>query len=296
MRIYADLARGIERLGGFGGRSDVLAESMTYGGDPHSYMQQLGWMAAAGVEDVKAAGRTWLGAGIRHYTLTVVPYPKLDEGGDSSGSLAGAGTRGSGDGDRIPRDPARDLAQRPAGPPARTARRAARPDGARGRRRIRLRCRTTRRAWRRWRSTFSTTAPTTRDTFRIADELDALGATISTDSSLDFSYVRLKALAPTLRGALDVYADVVLRAGFPENLVELEKRSRLARIAQERVQPTAAALRIVPGLLYGVEHPYGKPGTGSGFESTVQALHPLGSGLLASPVVPARLVDLDRDG
>ena len=46
---------------------------------------------------------------------------------------------------------------------------------------------------------------TTRDTFRIADELDAIGARISTGSSLDLSFVRLQALSSSLApGARDL--------------------------------------------------------------------------------------------
>ncbi|HEX8354230.1 MAG TPA: pitrilysin family protein, partial [Pyrinomonadaceae bacterium] len=44
-RTLADFLRGIERLGGFGGRSDVLAESMTYGGSPEAYLDKLEVMA-----------------------------------------------------------------------------------------------------------------------------------------------------------------------------------------------------------------------------------------------------------
>ncbi|MGH9903297.1 MAG: M16 family metallopeptidase, partial [Pyrinomonadaceae bacterium] len=40
-RTLADFLRGIERLGGFGGRSDVLAESQTYGGSPDAYLDKL---------------------------------------------------------------------------------------------------------------------------------------------------------------------------------------------------------------------------------------------------------------
>ena len=47
-------SRGIERLGGFGGRSDVLAESMTYGGTPDAYLDRLERLATATPAEVKA--------------------------------------------------------------------------------------------------------------------------------------------------------------------------------------------------------------------------------------------------
>jgi zinc protease len=113
---------------------------------------------------------------------------------------------------------------------------------------------------------------TTRDTFRISDELDKLGARLTTGSSLDLSLVGLRALPKSLPAALDLFGDVVIHPAFPQEQVELGKRQRLAQIAQEKAQPVAAAMRIVPTLLYSDTHAYGKPLTGSGYEHTVQSL------------------------
>jgi zinc protease len=80
-RTLADFLRGIERLGGFGGRSDVLAESMTYGGSPDAYLDGLERMANAAPAEVRAAGQKWLRA--NHYTLLVKPFPKVAAGKSS---------------------------------------------------------------------------------------------------------------------------------------------------------------------------------------------------------------------
>ena len=112
----------------------------------------------------------------------------------------------------------------------------------------------------------------TRDTFRIADELDALGARITTASSLDLSFVRLQALPRHLAPSLSLFADVILNPSFPADMVELAKRRRLAQIAQEQANPVPAVLRVVPALLFGAGHAYGNPLTGSGYEKTVSAL------------------------
>ena len=113
---------------------------------------------------------------------------------------------------------------------------------------------------------------TTRDTFRIADELDAIGARISTGSSLDLSFVRLQALSSTLAPALAIYSDVVLRPSFPQAMVDLARKRRLAQIGQEKATPVQAATRVMPPLLYGAGHGYGNPLSGSGFERTVEAI------------------------
>jgi zinc protease len=75
-----------------------------------------------------------------------------------------------------------------------------------------------------------------------------------------------------LSASLDLFGDIVLHPAFPQEQVDLGKRQRLAQIAQEKAQPVAAALRIVPTLLYSDTHAYGKPLTGSGYEHTVQSL------------------------
>ena len=55
--ILADFARGAERLGGFGGRSDILAESMTFDGRPDGYLDRLERVATATPADVRADRR-----------------------------------------------------------------------------------------------------------------------------------------------------------------------------------------------------------------------------------------------
>jgi zinc protease len=74
-RILSTFARGAERLGGFGGRSDILAQSMTYDGRPDAYLDRLQRIATATTTEVRDVSRTWLRA--PHYTLLVTPFPAL---------------------------------------------------------------------------------------------------------------------------------------------------------------------------------------------------------------------------
>jgi zinc protease len=53
----------------------------------------------------------------------------------------------------------------------------------------------------------------------------------------------------------------------------LQKR-QLAAIKQEKVEPVDMALRVFPAILYGSEHAYGNPLTGSGTETSVAKLTP----------------------
>lgn len=61
--MQAGWIRGVERIGGFGGKADALAECAVYTGDPGCFRDSLKTLAAASVDNVRAAGNTWLGAG-----------------------------------------------------------------------------------------------------------------------------------------------------------------------------------------------------------------------------------------
>ena len=89
---------------------------------------------------------------------------------------------------------------------------------------------------------------------------------------LDLSFVRLRALKANLAPSLDLMADVVLNPSFPEGMVGINKRRRLAGIEQEKANPFGAVLRVAPKLMYGAGHAYANPLNGTGFEATVSAL------------------------
>ena len=112
----------------------------------------------------------------------------------------------------------------------------------------------------------------TRDTFAIVDELDRLGASISTASTLDLSLVRLQALPGSCARRSTCWRTSCCGHRFPQDMLKLAVQRRLAQIGQEKATPTTAAVRLVPPMLYGAAHAYGAPLTGSGFEATVSKL------------------------
>ena len=267
-RALADYVRGIERLGGFGGRSDVLAESATYGGDPDFYLVRLENTAKATPADVKAAAKRWLDS--NHYTLLVNPYPQVSAAKSDVDRkvLPALGTAPE---VQFPAVQTAKLAnglkvvllERHSAPMvdftlAVDAGYSSDPAPKAGAASLAVE--------------LLEEGTTTRDAFQIVDALDSLGARLLPGSTLDLSLVRMQALPMNVRASLELYADVILHPAFPEDMVALNKRNRIAQIAQEKVQPVAAALRVVPRLLFGEGHAYGNPGTGSGYEQTVQAL------------------------
>lgn len=267
-RNIATFVRGTETLGGFGGRSDVLAESMTFGGHPEAYLDRLETMATATPADVRASAKTWLDA--NHYTLVVRPAPELKAGTtDLDRKVLPA--LGEAPDVKFPTPQRATLSngmnvlllERHSAPLvnislAVDAGSASDPAPKAGLASLTL--------------DLMDEGTTTRDAFRIADDLDALGARLSTGNTLDLSLVELEALPMNLRPSLDILADVILRPAFPADKVKLLTQQRVSRVRQEQSQPNTLALRLVPRLLYGEDHAYGKPLTGTGYVETVQSL------------------------
>ena len=103
----------------------------------------------------------------------------------------------------------------------------------------------------------------TRNAFQIVDELDSFGARLFTGSSLDMSFVRLQSTAENLQKSLGIMSDVVLNPAFPADQFTIQKQRRIAQIGQEKANPNALAQRILPAIIYGANHAYGKPASGT---------------------------------
>lgn len=115
-------------------------------------------------------------------------------------------------------------------------------------------------------------ATQSRSTFEISEEEEMLGASISTESTLDTSSVGLSTLKKNLKPALDLYADIILNPVFAEQDISRIKPLVLAAIDKEKSQPMSMALRTLPPLLYGTDHAYGIPFTGKGTTQSVNTI------------------------
>ena len=66
--------------------------------------------------------------------------------------------------------------------------------------------------------------------------------------------------------------DVIRNPAFDPREVERIRQQQLANIASELTQPGGIAARALPVVLYGAQHPYGKPGTGTGDLESVRSV------------------------
>ncbi len=113
---------------------------------------------------------------------------------------------------------------------------------------------------------------TTRTALEISDQLAMLGAQLTASANLDRSTVRLSALQSNLDASLEIYADVILNPAFPEADFRREQKQQLATIQREQNTPVQMALRVIPGLIYGHDHAYGNPLTGSGTPASISRM------------------------
>ena len=97
---------------------------------------------------------------------------------------------------------------------------------------------------------------------QVAETEERLGADVGTSNGSDRSYVTLNALSPNLAPSLDLMSDVVKDAAFRLDDIDRIRAQELTSIAQTQKDPTRVARRLLPVVLYGANHPYGAPAGG----------------------------------
>jgi predicted Zn-dependent peptidase len=287
----AGFIRGIERIGGFGGKADALAECTVFEGDPGCFRRSLATIDAASAADVRAAGAKWLGAG--DHTLVVEPgarvaLPELPSATPKPFTVPAVDPKFTTTASQV--DRSTGVPQTKSFPELKFPQlhRATLKNGTQvilaerhdipvvqfsyefpggftadqGRK--------------------SGTANFTMDlmgegagklgALPFADAADALGANLGASASLDSASVYLSALKENLAPSLALYADMLRQPRFDQSEIDRVKATWIAGIQQEKVNPSAAAMRVLPPLLYGAGHPYAIPFTGSGNEADIQSL------------------------
>jgi len=263
--FIAGFVRGSERIGGFGGKSDILAQNMVFGGSPDFYKTTLKRTQTATAADLQAAAKRWLSDG--DYVLEVTPFPELAAAASliDRTKLPEAGAPPDAVFPKIQRAKLANglnvvLAERHSIPVVNMtlqidAGYAADQDALPGTARLA--------------GDMLDEGTKSRTALEISEELNLLGANLMTGSNLDLTSVTLSALKMNLDKTLEIYADIILNPSFPDNDFQRLKKQTLAQIQREKVTPIQMALRVFPGILYGEKHAYGLPLTGSGSEASV---------------------------
>ena len=274
MGVVSGQIRGLEEVGGFGGKAVTLAEGQTYAHDSDFYKKTLAQYAAITPAAVRASMQQWL----RRPALTIVISPGEREA--YAESQVATKPRQAAPDATPPVKPNRTLppigelsalefptivhTQLKNGIPLEYAKRDAVP--------------TTQLALvfnageasdapdSRGLSAFAMNlmdeGTTSMSSQELAEAEERLGADISTSNSSDRSFAVLSALSPNLAPSLDILADVVRNPAFQPTEIDRIRAQTLTGIAQFQRDPTRVGARLLPTVMYGAAHPYGGPAGG----------------------------------
>lgn len=265
---FSSFIKGLERIGGFGGVSDILASNETYFEDASYYKKVLQYVEDATVSDVQATAKKWLSKG--KHVILAKPFPDYEV------------INSTVDRSKLPELSAPKSSKFP------TLERAKLSNGLNVvlAKRVGVPTVVMNLMFDAGYKTDYLSSPGTAElamdlldegtkdmnSLQINERLQLLGASLSTFSSQDNSNVYLNTLKPSLSASIDLFADVVLNPAFPEKEFERLKSEQINSIKQEKSQPITMALRVMNKYLYGEGHPYSNPYTGTGYEETVEEL------------------------
>jgi zinc protease len=265
---FSRFIKRMERIGGFGGKSDILAQNECFGGDAGYYKKVNEFVKKATADDIKKIANKWLTDG--EYILKILPY------GNFTASAA--------------------TLDRKQNPPLGTAPTVKFPEVKEFALSNGLKVSLVERksvpvvnlvlftgagyssdqfslaGVAQMAGTMLTEGTKTRSSLQISDQLVDLGATLNSYSNLDNSFLSLNAMKTNFDASLGLFTDVLLNPSFPQKDFDRVKKEQLLNIKQEQSRPVTMGLRILPKLLYGEGHAYNNPFTGSGTEASVQKI------------------------
>ncbi|WP_445363772.1 M16 family metallopeptidase [Microbulbifer sp. ANSA003] len=264
---FAGLVKGLEKTGGFGGKSDILAQSEFYFGDPGALIEGVEDYAKVSALEVQEVAEQWLKED--SYTLIMEPkqkYTAAAEGADRS---------------KLPEVDKNVELELPKqkeftlknGLKVVLAERHDTPVVL-----MNLQFRSGASADKNKPGLASVAAQMLNegagdlDSLEFSSRSEELGVNIGGGSGLDYNNISMSALKTQLEPSLELFEKVVTEPRFPESDLERVKSNRLDAIAQEKAQPQGLAMRELPPLLFGENHPYGSPLTGSGTPEGIKSI------------------------
>ncbi len=263
-RRAAAILQGLERIGGFGGKSDLLAQSQTFEGAPDAWKGSLEILKTATPIQVRDAARRWLSDGA--YSLSILPAP------DFAAGPPGADRKTMPQPSQVaaPAFPTFKrltlsnglkviVVERHAAPIVQmdlVVNTGYGPDYAlektgTGSMAVAL----------------IGDGTKTRDALEISEDLSRLGASLNASGGGEVSYVWMNTLKATLDPSLALFADVIENTTFRPDDVERERRLMIAQVQQQKRDPGSMAFRVAGPAMYGSDHPYGKISTERSLEA-----------------------------
>jgi len=104
-----------------------------------------------------------------------------------------------------------------------------------------------------------TEGTTHRSGVELADQLSLLGAELQAAGTSDGALLMLSALARNVEDALVIFGDVLQNPALSDSAFERVRQRRLAALQAAAAQAPVLADQAFGALIYGTEHPYGRP-------------------------------------
>jgi len=256
----------IRSLESVGGKARTLAKGALYADNPNFVNTRLAWIENAKLKDIQNISNEWLSDG--HYKLTVKPFGKhvvATEGADRS------------------KLPATGIAKKLSLPDVQTATlsngiqvflserhsvpviemnmifdggNAANVKDKKGLASFTL--------------GMMNEGTTTLSSLELADKEERLGASIGASSALDTFTISASVLKANLAQSTDLWADVVINPAFKVADMKRDQALTVEGIKRNQNNPQAVAFDLLKPALYGQEHAYGFPNSGT--EESVMAI------------------------
>jgi zinc protease len=258
---------GLERIGGFGGKSDLLNQYNTFLGDPGKFEEDLARHRNATAESVRAAVDKYLNTKNRvlirfrpeksgppaNVAVDRTKEPPL--GGDKPFNAPEVKSAKLENGMEI------FVVEKPEIPKVAVqlvtrAGSVADPNAKAGLAAM------TNRVMRR--------GTKTRNAIQIDETLGNLGTGLGGGTGKEAASLSLEVLKRNLDDSLAVMADVAMNPSFPEDEFDRSKKQTLDGLIQAANNPNAVANRVAYMLAFGAGHPYGRPS--GGLPKTVEAI------------------------
>ena len=264
----AEFISGLERIGGFGGKADVLNQYNVFLGDPGKVSEDLGRYRALTTAAVQQAVARWIDTPNR---AVIRFHPEKSQRPADALTLDRATMPPLGE-DRPFTAPKVESAKLPNGLELFVVERRdlpkvnvtlvaragaiADPAGKAGTANLTM--------------TVLDLGTPTRNAIQIEEALGDLGTEFTSGVGRETAGIGFDVLSRNLSPALAVLADVAQHPTFPEQEFARERKRQLDALAQADRNGNQLAARIQPMLAFGPEHPYGRPV--QGLKSTVEAL------------------------
>ena len=268
-KALAGFIRGIQRIGGFGGKSDLLATCQTYTNNPGCYRDNAAYLDLVTPAKMKATFAQWIDD--TPYVLTILPadkYSANETGVDRSTGIPyptekvnfefpNLQTATLSNGSKVV------LAQRSGVPLIEMDFQfnfgyAQENNDELG--------------YTNFMMGMLNEGTKKYSSLKFDEVLDSLGSNLSFGSGLDTSVASVSTLKANLSQTLELAKEALINPTFPQKEIERIQKQTLASIIQEENRPAAIAYRNIGKLLYGQDHPYGKPLTGSGISETISSI------------------------